>query len=40
VVTIRGAAVFGGVEAKWRRPSKFAAKAREKARKFLDADEG
>lgn len=36
VVTIKGAAVFGGVEAKWRRPSKLAAKAREKARKFLE----
>ncbi|MHA6762684.1 DUF1707 SHOCT-like domain-containing protein [Streptacidiphilus sp. PAMC 29251] len=36
VVTIKGAAVFGGVEAKWRKPSKLAAKAREKARKFLE----
>lgn len=40
VVTIKGAAVFGGVEAKRRKPSKLAAKAREKARKFLDAGEG
>jgi hypothetical protein len=36
VVTVKGAAVFGGVEAKWRKPSKLAAKAREKARKFLE----
>lgn len=40
VVTIKGAAVFGGVEAKWRKPSKFALKAREKARKLLDSGEG
>ncbi|MFC1442477.1 DUF1707 domain-containing protein [Streptacidiphilus sp. N1-10] len=40
VVTIKGAAVFGGVEAKRRKPNKLAAKAREKARKFLDAGEG
>lgn len=36
VVTIKGMAVFGGVDAKWRKPSKLAAKAREKARKFLE----
>ena len=36
VVTIKGMAVFGGVEAKWRKPSKLAAKAREKARRFLE----
>jgi hypothetical protein len=36
VVTVKGAAVFGGVEAKWRKPSRLAAKAREKARKFLE----
>jgi hypothetical protein len=36
VVTIRGAAVFGGVEAKLRRPNKLAALAKETARKFLE----
>ncbi|MFC1417480.1 DUF1707 SHOCT-like domain-containing protein [Streptacidiphilus cavernicola] len=36
VVTIKGSAVFGGVEAKLRRPNKLAAKAREAARRFLD----
>ena len=36
VVTIKGSAVFGGVEAKVRKPSKLAAKARQAARKFLE----
>lgn len=36
VVTIKGAAVFGGVEAKCHRPSKLV----EKARKFLEGDRG
>ncbi|MFC1412806.1 DUF1707 domain-containing protein [Streptacidiphilus sp. N1-12] len=36
VVTIKGSAVFGGVEAKLRKPSKIAMKARDMARKFLD----
>lgn len=36
VVTITGTAVFGGVEAKWRKPSKLVAKAKERARKFLE----
>ena len=39
VVTIKGAAVFGGVEAKLRRPSKIAAKAKEAARKFLEGQD-
>ena len=36
VVTIKGSAVFGGVEAKPRKPNKLAALAKEKARKFLE----
>jgi hypothetical protein len=36
VVTIKGMAVFGGVEAKLRRPGKLAAMARETARRFLE----